>query len=167
VVALAAVPLIRVELTKTPAELLAAAQGETLAPPGSAMVRAAATARCVQATSPLPLILLDALSRDLDHRCPQWVDVSGRTYSVDRGPSAVPRLKNRLWQRDILSYLLAGQQYVLVDTAREGLDPHTMRALGRGPVVARSHSFVLQRTVPGQAAASGQSRNARRRGRPD
>jgi hypothetical protein len=116
------------------------------------MVRDAATARCVQATSPMPLILLDALSRDLQNGCPQWVDVSGRTYSIDRGQHYVDRSVNQRWQRDILAYLLAGQQYVLVDTVREGLNARTMAILRKGPVIARSPSFALQRRVPGQAA---------------
>jgi hypothetical protein len=151
-VLLAAVPLIRVEVTHAPGETVAA-EDETFAPPGSEMIRKAATVRCVQATSPLPLILLNVLSHDLRNGCPQWVDVSGRTYSVDRGRRHVSRFVNEIWQRDILAYLLAGQQYVLVDTVREGLNSRTMAILRQGPVIARSPSFVLQRRIPQQGRA--------------
>jgi hypothetical protein len=150
--ALAAVPLVRIEAMGEPADRIVIPGTVTPQPPGSAMVQEAAIARCVQATSPMPLILLNALSRDLQNGCPQWVDVSGRTYSIDRGQHYVDRSVNQRWQRDILAYLLAGQQYVLVDTVREGLNARTMAILRKGPVIARSPSFALQRRVPGQAA---------------
>jgi hypothetical protein len=94
---------------------------------------------------------LDVLSRDLRNGCPQWVDVSGRTYGVDRSPTNLPRTRNQKWQRDLIHYLLAGEQYALVDEKREGLNRQTLRLLRRGPVIARSPGFVLHRRVSGQA----------------
>jgi hypothetical protein len=141
-IVLSAIVFVRIEVTNPPSDVLAA--------PGAAATRATAGARCVQSTSPMPLILLNVLSRDFQNGCRQWVDVSGRTYGVDRSPTNQPRTRNRRWQRDVLRYLLAGQQYVLVDVKREGLDRRTMAVLRTGPVIARSRGFVLRARVPGQ-----------------
>jgi hypothetical protein len=142
-VAMSAALFVRVDTTHPPDSVLAA--------PGAAMKRATLGVRCVQSDSPMPLILLDVLSRDLRNGCPQWVDVSGRTYGVDRSPTNLPRTRNQIWQRDLIRYLLAGEQYALVDEKREGLNRQTLKLLRRGPVIARSPDFVLHRRVSGQA----------------
>jgi hypothetical protein len=105
---------------------------------------AAAAYRCVQSDSPEPLIALNVLSSDLQHGCPQWVDVSGRTYGVDRSPTNQSRRKNRRWQRDLVHYLRAGQAYVLVDVKREGLSRRTLALLRRGPLIARGDRLALR-----------------------
>jgi hypothetical protein len=144
-VALSCVVLVRVDVTKP--------RGAVLAAPGAAMTRATAGARCVQSTSPMPLILLNVLSRDFENGCRQWVDVSGRTYGVDRSPDNLSRPRNRRWHRDVLGYLLSGDQFVLVDVKREGLNRRTLAVLRRAPVIAHSRDFKLRQPVPGQVVA--------------
>jgi hypothetical protein len=99
---------------------------------------------CVQSDSPQPLIALNVLSADLAHGCPQWVDVSGRTYDVDRSAANLPRRLNTRWQRDLLHYLRAGQAYVIVDVAREGISSRTRTLLGSAPPIARGDHLVLR-----------------------
>jgi hypothetical protein len=138
-VAAAALIAVRVELI-TPPTVLAPS-------PDRYLQRAAASFRCVQSDSPQPLIALNVLSADLAHGCPQWVDVSGRTYDADRPATSLPRRRNRRWQRDLLRYLRAGQAYVVVDVRREGLSPRTLALLRTARPVARGDQLVL-RVVP-------------------
>lgn len=112
--------------------------------PDRYLQRAAAGFECVQSDSPEPLIALNVLSRDLAHGCPQWVDVSGRTYDASRSPNNLPRRRNQRWQRDLLRYLRAGQAYVLVDVKREGLSRRTLAQLTAAPPIARGDGLVLR-----------------------
>ena len=79
--------------------------------------RMVAGVRCVMSNSPSGLIELNVLTSDLDHGCPNWVDVSGRLYAQDRQPGFAPHLhaaRNAHWQRDFSQYLLGGERIVLL-----------------------------------------------------
>lgn len=114
--------------------------------PSAQLARAADRSRCVMADSPMALIELDALSRDFARRCPNWVDVSGRTYDADAslGGQDVTRPANAKWQRDLENYLLSGDAVITIRTAT-GYSPAARRLLGRLPVLARVGHLVLHR----------------------
>jgi hypothetical protein len=92
--------------------------------------------------------VLNVLSQDLAHGCPQWVDVSGRTYGVDRSPQHLPRSRNRRWQHDVVHYLLSGNAFVLKDVRREGLNRHTLAILRHDRAVASGDTLVIRYTAP-------------------
>lgn len=73
---------------------------------------------CVYADSPISLIAFNVLSSDLRRGCHVWVDMTGQTYDpadklvVDGRP--VPRLRNPIWQHDLMSYLSSGSAIILL-----------------------------------------------------
>jgi hypothetical protein len=116
--------------------------------PTPAVARGVAQARCVMADSPLALIELNVLSRGLAAGCPNWVDVSGRTYDVDAPPPGRPvaRAANAKWQRDLRNYLLSGDAEITIRAAT-GYSPQTKKRLAGLPAIARFGGYVL-REVP-------------------
>ncbi len=73
---------------------------------------------CVYADDPAGLIAFNVLSSDLRRGCHVWVDVTGLTYDpaaklvVDGLP--VPRLRNPVWQRDLVDYLSSGSAAIIL-----------------------------------------------------
>jgi alpha-1,2-mannosyltransferase len=120
--------------------------------PGAALGQAAASSRCVTADSPVALVQMDLLSRDLERRCRVWIDVTGLTYDTtsERRPNGgpVPRRLNRPWQRALMGYLLSGNATILVRTGADGFAPDTARTIERLPVLARISGHVLWRIPP-------------------
>lgn len=108
--------------------------------PGASLAAKVAGKRCVMADSPMALIELDVLSRDLSNHCPNWIDVTGRTYDVDDEPLSRPA--NRLWQRDLRRYLLSGDAVIVIRDGT-GLAPATMDAVTDHPVLDRSHGYTV------------------------
>jgi alpha-1,2-mannosyltransferase len=104
------------------------------------------SSRCVMADSPMALIELDVLSRNLSDGCPNWVDVSGRTYDVDRPPGKhwVSRPRNSRWQHDVRHYLLSGDAVIVIRDAA-GLDANTLRAVDDHPVLEAADGYVVYR----------------------
>ena len=96
---------------------------------GTAQLTAVAShLRCITSDGPGGLIELNALDRTLAQGCPDWVDVTGRTYlAPDRG--AVDRRENRPWQRDVSAYLLHGEATFLVRIGGSGLTPGTLERI--------------------------------------
>ncbi|SHG09314.1 Protein of unknown function [Jatrophihabitans endophyticus] len=111
--------------------------------PAGPLADRAATVRCVVADSPAALIQLNVLSRGLRNGCPNWVDVSGRSYDVDR--SGLGRRRSPLWQREIRDYLRSGQA-ALVIRGKTGLSRETRDAIRRWPVLARHGTVTIYRT---------------------
>lgn len=117
--------------------------------PGAQLARGTTHVRCLMADSPMALIELDALSRNLADRCPNWVDVSGRTYDVDASHSAeFRRNRNPRWQRDILRYLEAGDAAIVIRSAT-GLSAATLRTIRSWPVLMRAGRYTVYRTPSG------------------
>ena len=120
--------------------------------PAPSLQRAIASARCVQSDSPMALIQLDVLSRDLVHHCPVWVDVIGRSYAAPLKPTgrihgtAVGRRTYLPWQRALLRYLRSGNTVVVVDPRAAGISRQTLREITRGPVIERAGGYVVHRT---------------------
>ena len=77
-------------------------------PAAPALARATAHVRCLMSDSPMSLIRLNALSRGLANGCPNWVDVTGRTYGPDRPRHGESRAHNVRWQHDLTTYLRSG-----------------------------------------------------------
>jgi alpha-1,2-mannosyltransferase len=112
--------------------------------PGSTLASRFGEVRCTMSDTPMALIELDVLSRDLTDQCPNWVDVTGRTYGVDAAPRShfEDRWHNRRWQRDLRRYLLSGNAVILLRYAT-GVDAATRRMIDRLPVFARSGQDVV------------------------
>lgn len=117
---------------------------------------AVARSRCVLADAPIALIELNVLSRDLARGCPNWIDVSGRTYGVDAAAVVngrrLPRRQNLEWQADLCRYLTSGDAVILVRSAT-GISAATLRAVTRGGVLASEGGHSVYRTAPATAGA--------------
>jgi hypothetical protein len=114
--------------------------------PGARFDRATTGLRCVMTDSNSALILMNRLSDDLQHGCPNWVDVTGHTYfgvAKSRGPL---RRHNQAWQRLVKHYLLSGDA-VLRLRPGTGLNRATKQAIDRYPVLARGDGYVLRRVT--------------------
>ena len=121
--------------------------------PASRLARAADTARCVMSDTPMALIAMNVLSTGLANGCPNWVDVTGRTYGVDAPVSAAQsrRPDNLRWQRDITAYLLSGDATIAV-RGNTGLAPAARRTIDALPVLARSGGWTLYRVLAESSA---------------
>jgi alpha-1,2-mannosyltransferase len=117
--------------------------------PGDELAPGVTASRCVMADSPMALIELDALSRDFVNHCPNWVDVSGRTYDADAAPAGhwVRRSKNHQWQRDLRRYLFSGDAVIVIRPA-DGLSRATRNAIRDHPILETNDGFVVYRVRP-------------------
>lgn len=104
----------------------------------------AAGVRCLMADSPTALIELDALSRGLADHCPNWVDVTGRTYDIDASRTHLRRSANAGWQAALRTYLLSGDGVILIRGAT-GVSPALRRLIDSYRVVARSGGYTVRR----------------------
>lgn len=121
--------------------------------PGPALQKAVAFAKCVQSDSPMPLIELNVLSSDLANKCEVWVDVIGRSYApplepVGRTSAGLPygRKSYPPWQHALVRYLRSGDAVLVVEPDATGISRRTLRAINRGPVIARGNGYVVHRT---------------------
>ena len=112
--------------------------------PGRTFERATAGLRCVMTDSTSALILMNRLSDDLAHGCPNWIDVTGRTYFGVAKDDA-PRTDNANWQRVLQHYLLSGDAVVIARP--DGTEPsaQTWRLIRANQPIARGDGFVLYR----------------------
>lgn len=120
-----------------------------LAFPGHRLAQAVSGARCVMSDSPIVLIELNALTRGLRHDCPNWIDVTGRTYGVDavyKNGKALPRPRNPKWQRDLTNYLLSGDAAIVFRTHGAGIGRKILDRLAQFPVLARAGGFTVYQT---------------------
>jgi hypothetical protein len=125
--------------------------------PGERLRQAAASSRCVTADSPVALIQMDLLGRDLERRCRVWVDVTGLTYDTAgmRRPNGdpVPRQLNGGWQRALIEYLLSGNATIVVRRDGDGLAPDTARTIDHLPVLVRVSGYTLWQVPPDRGGA--------------
>ena len=117
---------------------------------GSRLTPLVSAARCVTSDSPMLLIRMNVLSRDLERGCQVWVDVSGTVLGPDAmtaGPDgrAVPPQRNPRWQRDVTRYLLSGDATMVV-RPQTGLDAASWRLIKAHGVLAASGNIVIYRT---------------------
>jgi len=112
--------------------------------PGAAQLsRSVAGLRCVMSDSSMALIELDALSRGLAAGCPNWIDVTGRTYGVNK--SDQPRSRNERWQRDLTRYLRSGDAIIIYRRRSTGISRETQTAISRDGVLARAGGQTVYR----------------------
>jgi hypothetical protein len=129
------------------AEALWYRPGKTISPP-RALAPRLAKVRCVMSDSPMPLIRLNVLDRNLANGCRDWVDVTGRTYAPDmnvRGPDGkpVPRVENGPWQRALADYLGSGQAVIVGRGNGSGMSGATFDAIRGSGVLATAGADVI------------------------
>jgi hypothetical protein len=115
--------------------------------PGARLARSVQTTPCVMSDSPMALIELNTLSRGLAHGCPNWVDVTGRTYNVDKPAQRLPRAQNLRWQHDLRSYLLSGGAVIMI-RAGTGASGVTLHQIDTHPVIDRAGRYTVYSTAP-------------------
>jgi alpha-1,2-mannosyltransferase len=122
--------------------------------PGARLHQAAVSSRCVTADSPVALIQMDLLGRNLERGCRVWIDVTGLTYDTVGGRQAngdpIPRPLNRRWQQALIDYLLSGNATILVRRDGDGLAPDTAGTIDHLPVLARVSGYTLWQVPPGR-----------------
>jgi len=103
--------------------------------------------RCVLSDTPIVLIEMNVLSRDLRNGCPLHPDVTGYTYEGELalGPQdqVLARRNNPAWQKQALSYLTSGNAVLLARRRGTGLDHASMQTIKRWPVLARIDGYTL------------------------
>ncbi|HEV2088896.1 MAG TPA: hypothetical protein VGR21_11355 [Cryptosporangiaceae bacterium] len=130
--------------------------GNTRASLPSAELRSAVTnVRCVMSDSPMALIGLNALHRNLANGCQNWIDVTGRTYASDmklRGQDGrrVPRIANLSWQRVLRDYLLSGDAVIIMRATDVGVSSTTWDAILAGGILATDGVHVVYRVERGR-----------------
>lgn len=116
--------------------------------PRRMLTAAVAGARCVQSDSPIGLVQTNTLTRDLEHGCALWVDVTGRLYGVDR-PVGDPRRTSSYvrWQGDITRYLRSGEVTLLVRTpASIHIDQRSVARIEHDGAIAVTRPYGVYRT---------------------
>ena len=98
--------------------------------------------------SPMALIGLNALDRNLANGCPNWIDVTGRTYASDmavrdQDGRRVPRMDNARWQRALREYLLSGDAVIIMRAKDAGISPGTWDAIVGGGILATDGMHVV------------------------
>jgi hypothetical protein len=114
--------------------------------PAARLRPAVAHSGCVMADAAMPLIELDVLSRDLSRGCPNWIDVTGRSYG-EHASTRHARRHNARWQRDLTHYLLSGDTLTLF-RKDVGIGTRLARLIHALPVVRRAGRFTVWRTTP-------------------
>jgi alpha-1,2-mannosyltransferase len=123
--------------------------------PSGRLASAVASVRCVVSDSPMALIALNALNRNLASGCPNWIDVTGRTYASDmdvrdQDGRPVARIANLRWQRALRDYLLSGDVVILVRARDVGISPMTWETIQAGGIFAADASHVIYRVQVGR-----------------
>lgn len=102
---------------------------------------------CVLSDDPGGLIELNGLSSDLRHGCHVWVDATGLTYDRDvlrtGAGHQVARVKNPLWQHDLMAYLSSGTAVIVLKKPAATLSAVNQRDLARRRVLARTPQYTI------------------------
>jgi hypothetical protein len=114
--------------------------------PGRALAKGLSSARCVASDSPMALIMLDALSRDLARGCPVEVDLAGRRIDRERAAAAVPMVNDMAWQAYLSGYLLGQDAVAIYPASLARFGPRLRTALRSLPVLAAAGGFLVRRT---------------------
>lgn len=112
----------------------------------SQLTSAVAGSRCIMADTPVVLIELNVLTRDLRRGCRNWIDVTGPTYGRDaaelHGPWVI-RADNPQWQRDLRQYLYSGDAFIVFRAADTGIGPQLRRKLATTPILAQAGDVIV------------------------
>ena len=116
-------------------------------PAGALFAAAGAGDGCVTSDDPTTSVELGVMDRNLEHRCPFVVDLSG--YSYDLRPTTGARLTRRqdtAWQQHALAYLSSGTSVVVARFSHAfALTARSARVVSSWPVVAEEQGFSVQR----------------------
>ena len=103
--------------------------------------------RCVLSDTPIVLIEMNVLSRDLRNGCTVHVDVTGYIYEGELalGPQdqVLARSKNAAWQKQVLGYLTSGNAVLLARQKGTGLSRASRKDIARWPVLAKIDGYTL------------------------
>jgi len=113
--------------------------------PGKTFERASAGLHCVMVDSNSALILMNRLSDELAHGCPNWVDVTGHTYFGAAKSDELRRSRNPVWQRMLRGYLFSGDGLLIVRPKGTQPSYYTQAVIARNEPIARADGFVLYR----------------------
>jgi len=118
--------------------------------PSAQLTAAASDVRCLITDEPTGQIMTNTLSRGLRDGCPNWVDITGRTYGPDKLVASdgkfVPRAENPRWQRDLVKYLTSGNAVMLTRGWGVGASKQTLRIVRSGEVLADVDHYVIYHT---------------------
>jgi hypothetical protein len=103
--------------------------------------------RCVVSDSPAGLIELNRLDRGFSRGCPDWVDVTGKTY-FGRDHTPQRRGLDAPWQRDLVRYLRRGGGAFVVRASGDGLTRWARHRLARGRLVLEEPGATLYQRRP-------------------
>ncbi|WP_143448508.1 glycosyltransferase 87 family protein [Kineosporia sp. A_224] len=134
--------------------------------PAAELRPALAGARCVTADSPMALVALDVLGRDLRNGCRVAIDVSGATYDSAALPlrpdgRAVVRSQNPHWQRYLMDYLGTGDATLLVRGTADNLSPASRQLFRSWPTVVSRGGYRVRAPRPAPSAGSAEARSRR------
>ena len=122
--------------------------------PGPAPSEASEQQRCLVSDTPIALIEMNVLSRDLSNDCMVHVDVTGYTYEGEIGLGAndlpLARAKNAAWQKQILGYLRSGNAVILARGKSTGLSSASKQEITRWPVLTRIDGYTVFARNPRQ-----------------
>ena len=123
--------------------------------PSKQLMAATADVRCVMSDSPMALIGLNALSRSLANGCPNWIDVTGRTYASDmdvrdENGRRMSRVDNLHWQQALRDYLLSGDAVIIIRAKDAGISASTWDAIIGGGILAADGAHVVYRVESGR-----------------
>jgi alpha-1,2-mannosyltransferase len=109
--------------------------------------RAAQLGGCVTTDDPTSLIQTDLLKRNFQHGCRLVVDLGGYSYDIHPG-AAVPRSRNRPWQRFAIDYLRSGSGVIVMRFSRGfGFSAPSASEVQGWPVLLRARHVVLTSPV--------------------
>ena len=116
------------------------------------VARLAAAARgyhCVMSDSPMALIEMDTLTRDLDRGCANLVDVTGLRYDLWRRDGyGGSRAVDAAWNRAMVGYLRSGNALIFMRSPTSLLlTPATQATVESGGLIADDDHYDLYRTV--------------------
>ncbi len=115
--------------------------------PGPRLARVvSATPGCVTSDDPASLAAMNALTRNLQRKCPFVADFGGYSYlfAHDRG-RWVSRPRDPAWQQMYLGYLRTGTAAMSWRYARSGaLSPATLETIADWPRIRRIERFTLR-----------------------
>jgi alpha-1,2-mannosyltransferase len=115
--------------------------------PGPALNEAAEQQRCLLSDTPIALIEMNVLSRDLRNDCKVHIDVTGYTYEgeLSLGPNDKPlaRPKNAAWQKQVVRYLRSGNAVLLARGSGTGLSRASKQEIRSWPVLARIDGYTV------------------------
>lgn len=110
--------------------------------PAAALRPAITDAHCVMSDSPMALIEMNVLDRDLARGCQNWIDVTGQAFRLGLTHQGT----DLAWQRLFARYALSGDAVTLFRPSNTGISPELHGIFASLPRRAISGDFVVYDT---------------------